>query len=315
MNEPEVAIEHGFGSGATRFGFIGFGAVAQAFAGGLHDAGVEAVAVFTRPRDDLASAEALAGRIRAAGVQRRSSLHELVHDADVVIAAVPASAAVEVAEQSARHLIPGTLYVDPTPLAPSQKRALADVIDAAGGKYADVAVLGTVAVDSHAVPMIVAGPGAIPWANTATPLGFRVSILEGAPGQASLVKLLRSVYMKGRDALILEMLLAARRHGVEDALVASIGGPAEQVPFPDLVARVLRSLAVYAERRSAELEAAADLVEDVGLEPLVTLAGAARLRWLADLGVRESFRGERPQDLEAVLRAIEELDAARQVTR
>ena len=314
MNGSEDLAERGRGPDVTRFGFIGFGALAQAFAAGLRQAGIEGVAAFTRPRDDPAAAAALAARLRAAGVHRCWSLQELVHDADVIIGAVPAGAAVEIVERSVPHLIPGRLYVDPTPLAPSHKRALADRIGVAGAEYADVAVLGTVAIESYAVPMIAAGPGALRWAATATPLGFKVSVLEGAAGQASLVKLLRSVYMKGRDALILEMLLAARRHGVEDAVLTSIGGPAEQVPFPDLVERVLRSLAIYAERRSAELEAAAELVDDVGLEPLVTLAGAARLRWLADLGVRDSFRGERPEDLEAVLQAIEALDPARRVT-
>jgi 3-hydroxyisobutyrate dehydrogenase-like beta-hydroxyacid dehydrogenase len=294
----------------TRFGFIGFGALAQAFAAGLRDVGVGGIAVYTRPRRDPAAAQALAGRLLAAGVRSCSSIQEVVAEANVIIAAVPALAALEVGEGCAPHLTAGALYVDPAPLAPSQKRALSDVIGAAGGEYADVAVLGTVAVDGHTVPMIAAGPGATRWANTVTPLGFRASVLEGVAGQASLVKLLRSVYMKGRDALILEMLLAARRHGVEDAVLASIGGPAEQVPFPELVARVLRSLAVYAERRSAELEAAADLVEGAGVEPLVTLAGAARLRWLAELGIRESFGGERPNDVDAVLRAIDALDPA-----
>ena len=295
---------------AERFGFIGFGALAEAFAAGLRDGGEGDIAAFARPRAEAAAAEALAGRLLAAGVRSCSSLQEVVAGTEVIIAAVPALAAVEVAAAAASHLAPSALYVDPTPLAPSQKRTLADVIGAAGGEYVDVAVLGTVAVDAHTVPMIAAGPGATRWADTATPFGFRVSVLDGAPGQASLVKLLRSVYMKGRDALILEMLVAARRHGVEDAVLGSIGGPGEQVPFPDLVARVLPSLAVYAERRSAELEVAADLVSGAGLDPLVTQAGASRLRWMADLGVREAFAGERPHDIDAVLRAIDRLDAA-----
>ncbi len=296
--------------GPPRFGFVGFGALAQAFAAGLREGGVGEISVYTRRRDDQGAAQALDGRLLAAGVRSCSSLQEVAAGTEVIIAAVPAHAAVEAAEGCAPHLTPGALYVDPAPLAPEQKRALADLIGAAGGEYADVAVLGTVAVDAHQVPMLTAGQGARRWAEMAMPFGFRVSVVEGAPGRATLVKLLRSVYMKGRDALILEMLLAARRHGVEDDVLASIGGSGEQVPFPDLVARVMRSLAVYAERRSAELETAADLVDGAGVEPLVTLAGAARLRWLADLGVRESFAGERPDDLEAVLRAIDALDTA-----
>ena len=97
------------------------------------------------------------------------------------------------------------------------------------------------------------------------PVRLPGSHLDGPPGRASLVKLLRSVYMKGRDALILEMLVAARRHGVEDAVLQSIGGPGEQVPFPDLASRVVRSLALYADRRSAELAAAAELLADVNV--------------------------------------------------
>jgi 3-hydroxyisobutyrate dehydrogenase-like beta-hydroxyacid dehydrogenase len=295
---------------APSFGFIGFGALAEAFVAGLRHGGATDIAAFTRAKADAFAAEAQAARLRAAGVHPCASIAEAVAGRDIIIAAVPAAAAGGVASDAAPHLASGALYVDPAPLAPPTKLQLADLIGASGARYADVGVLGTVAVDGHSVPMLAAGPGAAGWAEAATPFGFQISVLEGAPGDASLVKLLRSVYMKGRDALILEMIVAARRHGVEDAVLASIGGPAEQVPFPDLAARVLRSLAVYAERRSAELEAAAELLEGAGVRPLVTLAGAERLRWLAELGIRESFGGERPKDVDSVLVTIDALDAA-----
>jgi 3-hydroxyisobutyrate dehydrogenase-like beta-hydroxyacid dehydrogenase len=246
----------------------------------------------------------------SAGVHARGSIADAAAGADVLVSAVPAAAAAEVAAACAPALTPGALYVDPAPLPPAEKAALSELIGQAGGAYVDAAVLGTVAVDGHAVPILVAGPGAVRWAALAVPLGFAVSRLDGPAGRASLVKLLRSVYMKGRDALILEMLVAARRHGVDDAVLTSIGGAGEQVPFPDLAARVLKSLAVYSGRRATELGAAADLVADAGLEPLVTSAGAARLRWMAELGVRERFGGERPDDAEEVLRTVEALAAA-----
>jgi len=52
--------------------------------------------------------------------------------------------------------------------------------------------------------------------------------------------------MKGRDALILEMMLAARRYGLEDRVAESIKGPGETVPFTALAERVLCALAVHA---------------------------------------------------------------------
>ncbi len=294
---------------AIRFGFVGFGALAQAFAAGLSDGGARGLAAYLRPSGDAASAQSRLAQLSAAGVRSCSSVGELVSTTDVIVSAVPAAAATEVAEAVVAHLARGAMYVDPAPLAPAQKRALADRIGEAGAEYVDVAVLGTVNVDGHTVPMMAAGPGAARWAAIAEPYGFRVSVLDGAPGQASLVKLLRSVYMKGRDALILEMLVAARRYGIEDTVVASIGGAAEQVPFTELTTRVMGSLALYAERRAAELTASAELVAQAGLEPLVAAAGAARLQWMADLGVCDAFAGARPRDRDAVLRAIDALDA------
>lgn len=299
------------GGGVTmRVGFVGFGALAQAFAAGLTDGGAQDIVAYLRPSGDGASAQARAERLAAAGVRSCSSIGELVRTADVVVCAVPAAAAAEVAEAVVGHLTRGAIYVDPAPLAPSQKLALAGRVGDAGAEYVDVAVLGTVNVDRHTVQMMAAGAGAARWAAFAEPYGFRVSVLDGAPGQASLVKLLRSVYMKGRDALILEMLVAARRYGLEDTVVASIGGAAEQVSFAELTTRVMGSLSLYAQRRSDELAASAELVAQTGLDPLVAAAGAARLRWMADLGVREAFGGERPTDTEAVLDTIDALDAA-----
>jgi Domain of unknown function (DUF1932) len=141
------------------------------------------------------------------------------------------------------------------------------------------------------------------------PLGMDVSVIDGPPRRASLVKLLRSVYMKGRDALILEMLLAARRYGVEGAVLESIRGAGENVTFPELAKRVMTSLALYAGRRADELAASAAVVSAAGIDPLVTNGGSERLRRMGRLNLRDHFHGERPEDLVEVLAALELLAA------
>jgi hypothetical protein len=100
------------------------------------------------------------------------------------------------------------------------------------------------------------------------------------------------------------MMLAARKLGVEDEVARSIAGPGEQVPFTELSERVLRALAVHAGRRSDELESAAALLRELGVDPVLTEAGADRLRRIA--GLREHFGGERPADGRATLDAISE---------
>jgi 3-hydroxyisobutyrate dehydrogenase-like beta-hydroxyacid dehydrogenase len=231
---------------------------------------------------------------------RRAGSIEIVSGAELVISAVPGSASAEVFEQALPLLSRDTLFVDLTAAAPDVKEAAA----ARHRLYADGAVLGTVATSGAAVPIAVAGEGAERFRDLVSPAGLNVSVLDGPPGSAARLKLLRSVYMKGRDALVLEMMLAARKLGVEDDVARSIAGPGEQVPFTELSERVLRALAVHAGRRADELESAAALLRELGVEPLLTDAGADRLRRIA--GLRERFGGERPATGRATLDAISE---------
>lgn len=290
--------------------FIGYGELADALARGLTEAGID-VRAYVRPRTDGAAAAARSERMRDAGVQASDSIATAVKDADVVIAAVPAAAAIEVVEACAPHLRNGQLYVDPSSSPPTLKRSAAELVEATGSEYVDVAVVGTVVIGGAHVPMLAAGRGAPRWQKEASAVGLSVTAIDGPAGDAALVKLLRSVFMKGRDALVLEMLLAARRYGVHDAVLASIGGPGEDVPFPSLAERVMCSLAIYAERRADELADAASLLQEIGVDPLMTRAGECRLRLFAESGLRDRFGGERPHDLAEVLASLDALESAR----
>ena len=286
--------------------FIGYGSLASGLAEGIASAGEAKLRAYSRPRADLDSAAVMRRRMEAAGVQGRESIESAVAGADIVIAAVPAAAAAEVAAACAHALSNGTLYIDPSPLPPAAKERLSAEMAAAGAEYVDVAVLGTVATDGARVPMLAAGPGAERWAEAGRSLGLKISVVDAPPGGASTVKLLRSVFMKGRDALILEMLLAARQYGVERAILDSMP-PGE--PFEALAERVVCSLALHAERRADELAASAQLVSEAGVEPLATLGGYQRLRWLAELRLRDHYGTAPPDHLEAVLELVEQLAA------
>jgi 3-hydroxyisobutyrate dehydrogenase-like beta-hydroxyacid dehydrogenase len=292
----------------TRFSFIGFGELAAQVAARLRAAGAGSVSAYARPRADATGAEALERRMQALGVRACESLEDAVRGADVVFAAVPAHAALDVAGRAAQALNVDALYVDPAPLQPSEKETAARLIASSGAQYVDVAVLGTVVTDGSRVPMLAAGPGAPRWSDLALRLDMNVSVLEGPPGTASLVKLLRSVFMKGRDALLLEMLLAARRYGLDRVVIESIGGRGEQAAFPELAERVLGSLALYAERRADELAASAEVMTRVGVNPLMAVAAEERLRRVGRLGLRDRFHGERPHGAEEVMVALETLE-------
>jgi 3-hydroxyisobutyrate dehydrogenase-like beta-hydroxyacid dehydrogenase len=281
--------------------FVGFGELTASWAGALAGRDDLEVRVYARPRpDDPRRCE----RSRAAGLDLHADLAGALAGADVVLACVPARASAAVAGACTGLLPPGSLYIDPAPAEPAAKRRLAAEMAAAEVDYADAALLGTVVVSGLELPTLAAGPGAARWAQIAAELGMRVTAIAGDAGRATAIKLIRSVYMKGRDALVLEMLVAARRHGVEAEVIGSIGGPGERVPFEALADRVLGALSVHAGRRADELAESAREIETVDLEPLVTRAAEERLRWMAGLDLGE-LRERREDAAAAVLDAID----------
>jgi 3-hydroxyisobutyrate dehydrogenase-like beta-hydroxyacid dehydrogenase len=286
--------------------FIGFGELGAALADRLGRSGLHEMRVWTRERSDPASAAALTRQLRSAGVEQCASLQDAVRDAAAVLSVVPGGASRALAERSAAFLDEAALYVDLTAAAVADKEAGAKVVELAGGRYVDGAVLGAVAAGAATIPIVASGRGAREWQELAPCEGLSVEALDGPAGRATQLKLLRSVYMKGRDALVVETLLAARRCGLEDRVAASIEGAGESVPFTDLADRVLRSLAVHAARRAEELRNSGDVVLGTGVEPTLARAGVEVLGRVADVGLREEFRGERPASGADVLALLDE---------
>jgi 3-hydroxyisobutyrate dehydrogenase-like beta-hydroxyacid dehydrogenase len=290
--------------------FVGFGELAAGLADGLSRSGRHELRAFLRSAPEPESIRA--GRLVKNGVTRYEELAAAVGGASAVLAGVPATAQLEVAERCAPLLGAGTLYVDLASASPADKRRASELVSGTGGSYVDAGVLGTVLTSGYEVPILASGPGAAEFAALVAPDGLKVDAIDGPAGDAALVKLIRGVYLKGRDALVAEMMLTARRYGVEKLVAASISGPGEQVPFPSLAERVLCSLAVHAGRRAEELTATSELVQEAGVDPALTRAGAQTLRTIAELGLGELFDGERPRDAEAVLAAIDRRSAASQ---
>jgi 3-hydroxyisobutyrate dehydrogenase-like beta-hydroxyacid dehydrogenase len=288
--------------------FIGFGELGAALARRLGESGAHEMRAWTRDRPDLDAAELAARteRVRAAGVEPIAALEDALRGADAVLSVVAGKSARELAERSAELLDDGALYVDLTSAAVAEKEAGAEAVERLRGRYVDGAVLGTVAVPDATIPIVASGPGARELQAIAACEGVSVEALDAPVGRATQLKLLRSVYMKGRDALVVETLLAARRCGLEKEVIASIEGPGERVPFAELADRVLRSLAVHAERRADELDGSSEAVRAAGVDPLLASAAADVLRRVADTGVREALGGIRPQDGEKVLALLDE---------
>ena len=206
-----------------------------------------------------------------------SSAEEAVAGADVVLSANVAGAAVSAAESALPALGEGAVYADLNTSSPAVKHELAAI---AGERFADVALLGPVPEKGLRTPALASGPAAEAFAAALRPLGMPVEVVSDRAGDAAEMKLLRSVFMKGLAASAIESLDAARRSGHEDWLRGEIAGVIGE-PFLD---RLLEGSRRHATRRVEEMDAARELLRELGTEPRIASASSALLSELAGVG-------------------------------
>jgi 3-hydroxyisobutyrate dehydrogenase-like beta-hydroxyacid dehydrogenase len=151
--------------------------------------------------------------------------------------------------------------------------------------------------------MLSSGPAGQRVVDLLVPWGMSIEYVGEKLGTASGIKILRSVLLKGTEALIDEMVLAARSYGLDEAVLASASKTMTR-PFMDTVASLTPSGVIHAKRRTEEVEMAAEAVQDAGIEPLMARATVARLRWKEGLGLKEHFKGVIPANYEIAIDAI-----------
>src|SRR5690606_38314266 len=197
---------------APRLAFIGFGEAGPLIAGGLLGAGAASVAAFDLLMRDPATREAWSQKAAAVPAKPCAGPAEAVGDADLVFSTVTSERALDAATEAAPHLRDGQFYLDLNSCSPGKKVKAAAVVEAASpARYVDVAVMDTVPGRGHRVPMLLAGPAAAGAAERLTPLGMQVEVVGDTVGQASTIKMSRSVFMKGIEAILCESLVAADR--------------------------------------------------------------------------------------------------------
>ena len=268
--------------GLDDLALIGFGEAGMAFAGAW-DAPVRAFDIKT---DNPATAEAKRADYLSYGARGTATLAEALAGADLIISVVTADQALAAAEAAAACLKPGALYCDFNSVAPDTKRAAAVVIEAAGGRYGDVAVMSPVHPARLAVPLLVSGPHAGEAIAALTAIGFSPERVEGPVGRASTIKMLRSVMVKGMEALTAECFLAAYEAGVVEEVAASLG---KSWPGFDLKERAdynLERMLVHGLRRAAEMDEAAKTVAALTLDNAMTRACADKQRDFGALGLK-----------------------------
>ena len=204
------------------------------------------------------------------GVETANDAHGALSDAGVAISLVTADAALPAAREYAPLLPEGAIWCDMNSVSPETKQAAAAAVEADGGRYVDVAVMAPVDTEL-AVPILLAGVHAQAALELLTALGFsNVRIVGDEVGRAAAIKLIRSVMVKGIEALSAECAAAAHAAGVFDEVVASLDASDKHGNWADRIAYNLGRMELHGLRRSAEMEESTRTLEGLGVEPTMT---------------------------------------------
>lgn len=270
---------------ADKVAIIGFGEAGQAFAG---DDGWRGEArAYDKLTDDPASRPAKEADYRRAGVEGVPSLQAALDGSELILSLVTADQAEEVAKSAARSIAPAAIYCDLNSVAPATKQAAAEAIERAGGRYVDIAIMSPVNPARLAAPLLLSGPSATEAHRLLCALGFsNARVIGPKVGQASAVKMIRSVIVKGIEALTAEAMLAADAAGVAGEVLESLDASDRRSSWADRADYNLERMMLHGLRRAAEMDEVAASLDNLGAEPLLTRATAQRQREIGTLGLK-----------------------------
>jgi 3-hydroxyisobutyrate dehydrogenase-like beta-hydroxyacid dehydrogenase len=285
-----------------RVSFIGFGEAGQAIASGLRETGIERIAAW-----DILFPEKSGERLRAAGenigVRLANSAAEVVAETDMIISAVTAASSLEAARSVEPHLSGRPYYLDINSVSPGRKQETAKLLGE-HARYVDVAVVAPIRPACHRTPMLIAGLHAEQISPLLRELEMQLTVVGDATGQAAAIKMIRSVMIKGIEALTLECFLAASRAGVLDEVTASLKNNYPGIDWPKMSEYNLERMASHGERRAAEMEESAATLRELGLDPLMVEATVTRHREMGSIGKQDEVRGSLTAGRAAILEAI-----------
>jgi 3-hydroxyisobutyrate dehydrogenase-like beta-hydroxyacid dehydrogenase len=190
---------------------------------------------------------------------------------------------VSVARACAGTVKAGVWFLDFNSASPGAKQRAAAVIDGAGGRYVEGAVMTSVPPYRIKVPLLLGGSGARELAPLLVELGFNAKVASDQLGVSSAVKMCRSIMIKGMEAMVIEAFTTARAYGVEDAVLASLAETFPGISWEKQGAYFFQRVIEHGRRRAEEVREVAETVREAGLTPWSAEGTAERQAFVADL--------------------------------
>jgi len=252
MNEPKI-------------GFIGLGEAASNIAKGLSKEGISEIFAYDKYWDKEPYSKLIKSRASEANVTVKKSMKELIDSVDTIFCAISASMVVPIAKEAHLHLKSGQIYADINAASPGAKRQASEIISKSGAYFVDVAVMASVPMYGHKVPLIVCGKGAKQFSDILNKYNMDIKYYGEEVGKASALKMFRSIFMKGIAMLLLETIVGSHKYGVENDVWASILETLTNSSDKRVNGWITRTV-IHSERREHEMEEVLSMLQELNMD-------------------------------------------------
>ncbi|HEX5731029.1 NAD(P)-dependent oxidoreductase [Microbacterium sp.] len=218
------------------------------------------------------------------GVGFADDIPHTVRGADVVLSLVGAGSAASVLDESLPAMDAASVYVDMNTSGPDDKRRLAAVAAARGIPFVDVAILAPVPRARIDTPLLLSGPGVARLRPILDEFGVPATDAGAQAGASAEFKLLRSVFMKGLAAVVVESVTAAQIFGAEDWLIDQIASELG-ASGRDAVQHLLEGTAKHAVRREVEMIEVREFLDSLDAPHPMT---DGTIEWLKAIAEKDS---------------------------
>jgi 3-hydroxyisobutyrate dehydrogenase-like beta-hydroxyacid dehydrogenase len=256
--------------------FVGFGEAGEALSGGFRSQSPVAWDL-----ELLTDTFTCRERIQRAGFRPASSLEDALEGIDWVISLVTADQAGVVCEQVCSSARSKFSYLEMNSCSPGTKRSNAKMVANAGGVLADVAIMSPVNPSRLETPLLVSGPSADDCVNFLNYFGYNASFCGPDVGQASALKMTRSIMIKGVEALSAECFLTAQRLGIQPEIVASLTKSFDGLDWLTRGGYNLERMSRHGIRRAAEMREVVATIQETGLSADMT---SSTVEWQQRIG-------------------------------
>ncbi|MFP7298260.1 DUF1932 domain-containing protein [Neobacillus niacini] len=265
---------------SINIGFIGFGEVARSISEGLK--GKENIHLFVYHYKGLNVSSGMKEMAKLLNVQLMESPRDLAQKSDLILNVTRSNAAEQSAYEILLYLTKEQMYIDLNSTSPNLMREISKKFAEKGKCFIDGVLLEPLPIKKHEAAIILSGINAEKAALELNSIGMNIEVLDHQAGTASSFKLVKSIFMKGLAALLIETFVAAKLSGGAYEKIMESIDHSLSIPFDKLFNRFLTGTILHAPRRINEMEDAHSFVSELGMEPVMTNSTIELLKRVSD---------------------------------